>query len=191
MKSIETSKVLFKFKGNNVQFNFNNSLQESIRRAIGHIEKGEHGSTLKELVKAEDDIGKRNKLIRIADKSVDGWKVVEEYLSEELASDSHDDKRIRAAQNRAATKRRKSRSVRGKSMPYRRPGSGSAETYSKPDSNPSFRRYIFANRQQRIQPQPGLPRFNDLCFACGKSGHWRRNCSFVGGKHASKEGAGH
>ena len=30
-------------------------------------------------------IRKRQKLIRIADKSADGWKVVEEYVSDELA----------------------------------------------------------------------------------------------------------
>ena len=42
---------------------------------------------------------------------------MEEYLSEELASNSNDDKCIRAAQNRVPTKRRKSRSTRGKVCP--------------------------------------------------------------------------
>jgi hypothetical protein len=35
-----------------------------------------------------------NKLIRIADKSEGGWTTVDEYLSDEVASDSEDQKRI-------------------------------------------------------------------------------------------------
>ena len=101
--SIISSTVQFKFKGNRVPFNFKTSQQEIIRKAI-HIGKGDPASALKELKNVDDDIAKRNKLFRIANNSEDGWKVVDEYLSEELGSDSDDDKRIKAAQNRAANK---------------------------------------------------------------------------------------
>jgi hypothetical protein len=43
------------------------------------------------------------------DKSEGGWKTVEEYISDEVASHSEDEKRIRAADNRAV---RKIKSVR-------------------------------------------------------------------------------
>ena len=49
---------------------------------------------------------KQQKLIRIADKSVDGWKVVDEYLSDDLASASEEDKRLRRARETVGQKRR-------------------------------------------------------------------------------------
>ncbi|XP_072025653.1 uncharacterized protein [Amphiura filiformis] len=54
----------------------------------------------------QTDLKHRNKLIRLTDKSEGGWKVVDEYESDELASDSEDEKKIRSAQFRAARKKR-------------------------------------------------------------------------------------
>ena len=50
---------------------------------------------------ASKAIKRRNKLIRIADKSEAGWAKVDEYLSDKVASDSEDEKKIRAAEQRA------------------------------------------------------------------------------------------
>ena len=51
-------------------------------------------------------ICKRQKLIRIADKSADSWKVVDEYVSDELASGSEDEKRLKKAKEAPSRKRR-------------------------------------------------------------------------------------
>ena len=49
-------------------------------------------------------IRKRQKLIRIADKSADGWKVVDEYVSDEIPSGSEDEKRLKKANEAASRK---------------------------------------------------------------------------------------
>ena len=49
-------------------------------------------------------ISKRVKAIKLADKSEFGWATVDEYLSDELASDSDDEKRIYRAERRAGRK---------------------------------------------------------------------------------------
>ena len=45
-------------------------------------------------------------MIKIADKSRDGWQVVAEYESDELASGSEDEKRLKKARETASRKRR-------------------------------------------------------------------------------------
>ena len=47
------------------------------------------------------DLTKRNKHIKMADRSVAGWTIVHEYESDDLASDSDAEKRIKAAEARA------------------------------------------------------------------------------------------
>ena len=51
-------------------------------------------------------IRKRQKLIKIADKSRDSWQVVTEYKSDELTSCSEDEKRLKKAREVASRKRR-------------------------------------------------------------------------------------
>ena len=58
---------------------------------------------------ASKAIKRRNKLIRIADKSEAGWAAVDEYLSDEVASGSEDEKKIRAAEQRALRKKKNAR----------------------------------------------------------------------------------
>ena len=52
------------------------------------------------------NLKRRQKIIKLADKSEAGWLAVKEYQTEELASDSENEKRIRKAQERALKKKK-------------------------------------------------------------------------------------
>ena len=174
VKRIKTdNSYKFKFTGNQKQYDFNDDMLDrlaKISRAADHRDF----DTVSELCKsAIEQVRKRNKCIKLADKSPGGWDTVKEYLSDDLASDSDDDKKIRSAENRAIRTRRQRR--KPSSAQGRDPSRSATRTtdsdvrqqpsatYTGPSSN--FRGY------RRYGAQP-----TDICFACNESGHWRREC---------------
>ena len=100
--------VQLKFKGNQKQFELNAELDtifESIETESQSTEP--NLSQIKKLSQeGRQRIRKRQKLIKIADKSKDGWQVVAEYESDELTSGSEDEKRLKKAREAASRKRR-------------------------------------------------------------------------------------
>ncbi|CAH3185947.1 unnamed protein product, partial [Porites lobata] len=76
----EEYKITFRFEGNKKQFQFNSDL--AAKRKLDLVKTHDHVEEL------ESDIKKRNKRIRLKDKSAAGWDLVNEYLSDELASGS-------------------------------------------------------------------------------------------------------
>lgn len=120
-------------------------------------------------------IVERQKLIKIADRSEQGWKTAEEYERDPVASDSDDEKRIRKAETAAEKKVMRDR--------LRRQG----RTRS---SFCSFPRYLPQREQYRPSLQAPLPglgpghqarmfpysRRREPCFRCGSEAHWVRDC---------------
>ena len=110
--------VQLKFKGNQKQFELNAELDtilESIETESESIEP--NLSQIKKLSQeGRQRIRKRQKLIKIADKSKDGWQVVGEYESDELASGSEDEKPLKAREAASRKRRQKEQlsSDRGK-----------------------------------------------------------------------------
>ena len=53
-----------------------------------------------------EEVKKRNKYVQFADADKAGWAAVDEYIKDDLASDSDDEKRMRNAQIRASRKQK-------------------------------------------------------------------------------------
>ena len=90
-------------------------------------------------------IRKRQKLIKIADKSEFGWLVAREYDEDEIASNSDDDKRLKKAEkaSMAKYKRRSQRNVRRLDARY-------SGFNSKPCSPGGFREYNHNGNETKI-----------------------------------------
>ncbi|KAK3744095.1 hypothetical protein QZH41_005420 [Actinostola sp. cb2023] len=95
---IEKQVSQMKFKGNQCQFELNAKVEGIIGQDKGRECWCKRAYRQVQLVtESKKLVKKRQKLIRITDKAKDGWKVVDEYVSDELASDTEDEKRLKKA----------------------------------------------------------------------------------------------
>ena len=94
----------FKQKGHRLQHEFNTDIMEDLRDIMYNIsDKQDPVSTSLKI--GISKLKKRNKLIKIADSTEEGWAVVAEYEKEPIGSHSDDCKRIRQAETRALKKK--------------------------------------------------------------------------------------
>jgi hypothetical protein len=64
-----SAELSFRFKGNKLQYQFNAGLQEKLEKVKAFLQEGREEAAKSLLDSAIEDTKKRNKLIRIADKS--------------------------------------------------------------------------------------------------------------------------
>ena len=96
-QKIDKETVELEFKGNQKQFKLNAELDnifDQIQTANVQAASDKISTLVSEGRKL---IQKRQKLIKIAYRCIDGWQVVEEYKSDELASNSEDEKKVKKA----------------------------------------------------------------------------------------------
>ena len=82
----------FKRKGNEVQYKFNDKIQDSIDEAKSYLEYNAVDKAKESLTEGTSLLTERQKLVLLADKSEFGWKTVQEYTQHELAEDDQDGK---------------------------------------------------------------------------------------------------
>ena len=178
----------YKKKAHEEQARFNDQVSACIREAQGSIGTSDETPAQKRaqeaLEKGAQLLAERQKLIKIADRSENGWGVVAEYTADELADDSDDEKRIekaeKAAERKAGLRKRKRAQQQQPKFP-RFPRRERGNLY-----NLSFPSPALQWKPQQTLPvatgiggrraSPTTPRAVGPCFACGEMGHLRTYC---------------
>ncbi|XP_033732588.1 uncharacterized protein LOC117322003 [Pecten maximus] len=148
------------------QHKFNEKVKSKLVEA-NQLADTEPSSSKAKIAEGIDLINYRQKLVKLADTSEAGWKAVEEYVANPIASDSDDEKKIDRARARANKKLKanKSKTGRGRSRytPY-------------DDTRNVHMSTIGQDNHKGVSPRSQRP---GMCFACGKPGHWRMECPAI------------
>lgn len=168
---VEEGPVHLKKKGNEQQFKFNSKLLKANAKASRAVESGDLAKAKEALKEGRDLLKERQKLIKLADKSEFGWSTINEYLDDELADDEADARKIKKAEKRAADRIKANQEKKRKSSRVQQPSQGRLPGLNWPASTSSLPYF------RPSSSRSSLSRSQDICFRCGKKGHWVENCS--------------
>jgi hypothetical protein len=170
-KKVRKTENSNKFQNNQLQFELNLDIIEDINSIIKFIASNRHAKAISAPKVSVQTLEKPNKHIRIADKSIRGRKTAEEYLWDEVASDSEDEKRIITAENRGVRKIKvgKKNDKTSRKRPAEPAGAPSQPIHNGVNSFivPPFR------AARAIAPAQQNSKANDQCSSFG---HWARDC---------------
>ena len=170
----------FKRKGNEEQATFNEKVEEVLADAKAELSTVGSAPALERAREAIEKgvrlLSERQKLIKIADRSDFGWGVVAEYMADELAEDSDDEKRLDKAEKAAERKAGKKKKKRVE-PPSRAARSRPFVQSAAPFPPPAALTAAYQQRRPAAPVQlPFQPRAVGPCFACGEMGHVRAYC---------------
>ena len=170
----------FKWKreGNRDQFNFATQISEILNQSVWAIKNKKYDYALENLEEALKNLKSRIKHIKLADSSDAGWDIIKNYVQNDLASDSDDDRKIIRAVNTALRKAKRKKASGGtKYVPPSGKPSGvpvPAPVLQVPHIGPtSVPLYHPFPRGQFAKQNSGA------CHGCGSYTHWRRDCPYV------------
>ena len=154
----------FKRKYNKIQYEHNNKVKQALLAVEeAHIE-GDEGLFAEKMEEGKNLLDKRMKVIRIADRESDGWEVAKCYLSDTLADNSDDEKRIvRSRKQAAANKKQK------------------YDYYKRKRTVDSYKTRKYLNYKSESYDYEKQYRRNNNssfrnCYLCGEQGHYYAAC---------------
>ena len=109
VKKARRQNYTFKRKGNQQQLDHAVQVLDKFDEASDALKAKSYDKVKAALDSGTEVVSKRIKVIKMADKSDLGWSTVSEYLSNELASNSNDEKRMYRAERRADRKTKERR----------------------------------------------------------------------------------
>ena len=170
----------FKFKGNEHQYEFNQGLMDSLDDLRDLVEVGSVNRSKKLIDDMVVQLEKRQKLLKLADRSPGGWDTVKEYLSDDLADDSADEKRIRRAETMAMRKKnvQKKKNQNQRRGPRYHPYNRTEEDLQ-PRNVPRTSYGATTDSLPLAQSSnsgSGSSYPRKKCFRCNRPGHLRHEC---------------
>ena len=158
----------FKRKGNEIQYKFNSKLQDSLEEAKTHLETN---------------------AVEKAKESLTEGTLFLTNSQHELAEDEDDGKKIRRAEERAE-KALKSASTRKTAKQVSSVFRPSSSRFAPPSQRASSGLSSWRGQRDRLNllnrslvDRPSRP---GNCFACGRFGHWRSECSQIARSGAAR-----
>ena len=180
----EVDSPVFKKKGNEQQFKFNQKVLKANNKAAKALESGNVAKARDCLKEGTVLLNNRQKLIKLADKSEFGWGTIQEYVDDELADNEADAKKIKKAEKRAAERVKSIQDKKKKSFKSSQPSlPPNRSQFAMPSSSSSFAPYFRPLQGSRSSFTYNTGRsFQDTCFRCGRRGHWADTCPTRGQK---------
>ncbi|CAC5406319.1 unnamed protein product [Mytilus coruscus] len=123
IQQMNPENYVFKRKGNEEQFKFNTKIANNMKEARSLLTEttGNNENTAGAMMNISESLDiliHRQKLIKLADQSENGWRTVTAYETHSLADDSEDEKRIIRAENKASRKMKNDKKFKTRITPY-------------------------------------------------------------------------